>query len=462
MTIDVAALQHRLTEAFAGELTVTGVLGVGGFAAVFRAHDPVLQRDVAIKVIDTSASPHITKQEEFLREARVVATVEHPHIVPLYGAEVRRGLLCLTMRLLPGRSLAQRIAADGPLPPAEAARLAFEVAQALAAAHARGVVHRDIKPENILFDANGHAIVTDFGISLVTGRSSERIVGMVIGTPQYLSPEQALGEDVDGRADVYSLGIVLYEMLSGRLPFEASTTAGMLAKQILETPPPLGSVRPELPAPLVAATTRALAKSPNDRPDAEEFARALALASTTEALLSPSVLRRRARRRRLRTISLTVVALVGALALAVWAGFQGAMTFTGGRMAALSAVAPNIPAALIAEARSDGSIAPDEIVEYAFVPGDKGWGDAMLITDRGIVRRSPHGARRYAVWDGDAMLTTFRAGSARGFTIAEDRNAVPDTLYSNLSGGELGALSSAMSAIAKSHRPSPPVPGAPQ
>jgi len=450
---DRDALRRRLTAAFRGELEVGDVLGVGGFATVFRARDPVLEREVAIKVIDAESAHLADRQDQFLAEARVVATVEHPHIVPLYAAEVREGLLCLTMRLVPGRSLAERIA-EGPLPPAEAIRLAREVAEALAAAHARGIVHRDIKPENVLLDANGHAIVTDFGISLVTGRSNERRPGVAIGTPQYLSPEQALGEEVDGRADVYSLGVVLYEMLTGRLPFESPTTAGLLAKQILEAPPSLESRRPDLPAAVVAAVGRALTKSAADRPTAAALVEELTKAATPQALTPPSVVRRRARWRRARWIGGTVVVLAAAVFLAAWATLQGLTTFTGGAIPALSASAANIPPALIEEARADGSLEPGETVEYVFVPAGHGWGDALLVTDRAIVRRIGGTARRHAAWGAgvDLNLTFFRRGEDRGIVVSTGKTGRPDTLYRNLSGAELGALSTAMAGVTGSDR----------
>ncbi len=445
---DPEALQRRLTDAYRGELEVVEVLGVGGFATVFRARDPVLEREVAIKVLDADAAQLADRQDQFLAEARVVATVEHPHIVPLYGAEVRDGLLCLTMRLVPGRSLAERIT-EGPLAPADAIRLAREVADALAAAHARGVVHRDIKPENILLDGNGHAIVTDFGISLVTGRSSERRPGVAIGTPQYLSPEQALGEDVDGRADVYSLGVVLYEMLTGRLPFESPTTAGLLAKQILEAPPPLESRRPDLPAAVVAAVGHALTKSAAERPTAAAFAAELTKAATPQALTPPSVVRRRARWRRFRWIGGTVVVVAAAIFLAAWATLQGLTTFTGGAIPALSASGANIPAALLEEARADGSLEGAETVQYVFVPSGHGWGDALLVTDRALVRRIGGTARRHAAWgEGvDLNVTFFRNGDDRGFVVSTGKAGRPDTLYRNLSGAELGALSTAIAGV---------------
>jgi serine/threonine protein kinase len=454
MTIDASALQRRLADAFAGELEITGILGVGGFAAVFRAHDPILQRDVAIKVVDLFDAGNLANQEQFLGEARVVATVEHPHIVPLHSAEVRAGLLCLTMRLIPGRSLADRIAEEGPLAPADAARIAHEVAQALAAAHSHGVVHRDVKPENILMDASGHAIVTDFGISLVTGRASERTPGMVIGTPQYLSPEQALGEEVDGRADVYSLGVVLYEMLAGRLPFEARTTGGLLAKQIIEMPPPLASLRPDLPDKLVAATNRALAKSPNQRPAAEELAAELALARVPSALLSPQVVRSRKRWRRIRWTALGVVVLAAALGLAGWSIYTTYTTFSAGAVPSLSAMGPdNIPAGLVAAARADGSLRPGEIPQYAFVPSAGSWNDALLITDSSIVRRTAGVPRRYRAWfkGSNLQFLVFSSRTNRGLIVRGTGITGTDTMYTHLSGSEIGILLSAFLAIAPTH-----------
>lgn len=442
MTIDVATLQARLTAALHGELEVLGVLGVGGFGAVFRAHDPVLGRDVAIKVLDPAGALSDEARDRFLQEARIVATVEHPHIVPLYAAEVRDGLLCLTMRMVPGSSLAERLATTPRLEPAEAARLAHEVAQALAAAHSRGVVHRDVKPENILLDADGHAIVTDFGISLVTGRESDRTPGMAIGTPQYLSPEQALGEEVDGRADVYSLGVVLYEMLAGRLPFTATTTAGILAKQILETPPALGTLRPELPAPLVAAVEHAMAKSPSARPDGKAFAAELAAARAPDAMLSPAVVKRKRRWRRIRLTAVVGITAAIALGFGFWVILQLLRGFSGGVLPDLSAVGSNVPPGLVEEALADGSLLAGETVRYAFVPGNSSWSEALLLTKDALIRRTPQGPRRHPL--GDLSINLYFNGTTRGLIITDPATGVPDTLYRSLSGAELGALTSAV------------------
>src|SRR5213076_2536092 len=196
--------------------------------------DPFLERDVAIKVLDPSLAVDGTREEQFLHEARTIAAAEHPHIVPLYSAQ----------------SLKDRIA-EGKLPAAEAARIGLECARALAAAHAVGVVHRDIKPGNILLDANGNATVTDFGIALVTSRPARELLGSTTGTPLYMSPEQSLGEQVDGRSDVYALGVVLYEMLTGTCPRSGRNATEVIAKHISAPIPKVSEREPQMPVALV-------------------------------------------------------------------------------------------------------------------------------------------------------------------------------------------------------------------
>ena len=282
MSIDIATLRPKLEAALGEQLRLGALLGQGGFAAVFRAHDPFLERDVAIKVLDPSLAVDAALEEQFLHEARTIAAAEHPHIVPLYSADASGGLLYLVMRLLPGRSLGDRIA-EGKLPAPEAARIALECARALAAAHAVGVVHRDIKPANILLDANGNATVADFGIALVTSRPARELAGSTVGTPHYMSPEQSLGEPIDGRSDVYALGVVLYEMLTGSCPFLGRNATEVIAQHISAPVPDVSQREPETPVALVRLVERMLAKDPAGRPTAAQLVSQLTAANTPDS-----------------------------------------------------------------------------------------------------------------------------------------------------------------------------------
>jgi serine/threonine protein kinase len=351
--LDVDDIRSRLVGALGDTLQLGELLGMGGFAAVFRAHDPRLRRDVAVKVLDPALGVTADLEERFLREARIVAGVEHPHIVPVYAAESRDGLLYLVMRLLPGRPLSERIARDGALAPTEAARIAHEVAGALAFAHQRGVIHRDIKPENILLDGSGNASVTDFGVSLVIGgQDSETARGMSVGTPAYMSPEQALAEGIDGRSDVYALGLVLFEMLTGRVPFVGRTVQELMAMHIAAPPPRVSTLRPETPAPLVDAVDRMLAKHPEGRPEADAVVRALTAARTPEGLRSPSEVRRRRFRKRMTYAAVVVITVVlvvtgaGALVIRAITGVSRAMAE--GDPPTLDAIGEAIPDSIIA------------------------------------------------------------------------------------------------------------------
>ncbi len=433
------------------------MLGAGGFAAVFRAHDPFLERDVAIKVLDPNLGLSSELEEQFLHEARAIAGVEHPHIVPLYSAESRNGLLYLVMRLLPGQSLADRLK-GGPLPFDEAARLAHEVAQALATAHERGVVHRDIKPENILLDGAGHAIVTDFGIARVTRRPSNDAVGVSTGTPHYMSPEQALGEEVDGRADVYSLGVVLHRMLTGQLPFDAKSMPELVAKVIAAPPPSVTALRPDTPKALAEVADRMLVKERTARPAAAELVTLLAAARTPEAMLTPKQASRKRWKRRGVLFGVAVasggVVMVGAIYILVQ--FVRAMFLDPGGPPALSVVAPNIPDSLVRVARAEGSLVPGETVRYAFIPAGHTADDALLWTDSAIVRRSAGGAARYPLSDADVDLNrNIAGGKTNGVFIVKhkDRSKARDTLYANLSGQEITTLIGVLSTIAADERP---------
>jgi TolB-like protein/tetratricopeptide (TPR) repeat protein len=248
----------------AGRYRIGEEIGRGGAACVFRAHDLAHQRAVAIKVLRPDL---ILSSERFLREILTLARLQHPHIVPLFDSGQAAGLLYFVMPLVEGMSLRQRLA-TGPVAVAETVSIALEVADALAYAHARGLVHRDIKPENILL-SEGHAIVTDFGIARAIEQSvgaGTTGTGIAIGTVSYMSPEQASAADViDGRSDQYALACVLYEMLSGRPPFTGSSPQAVLAQRMHGEVASLRTRQPDLPESLDAAIRRALALAPADR-----------------------------------------------------------------------------------------------------------------------------------------------------------------------------------------------------
>jgi hypothetical protein len=252
----------------------------------------------------------------------------------------------------------------------------------------------------------------------------------------------------------------LYEMLTGRLPFESPTTAGLIAKQILETPPALETRRPDLPAALSAAVRHAMAKSAAERPDARALAAQLAEARTSAALVPPSVVRRRTRWKRIRWTGGGLLVVAAVLALVVKATFQGLTTFSGGAMPSLSASDANIPPALIGQLREAGMLEAGETPTYAFVPAGKGWDEVLMVTDRGIIRRTGRSARRVPIWSGDYDFTFFRHGDDRGLVVIEHKKPPADTLYRGLSGAELGALSAAITAIevAHTHGRGPPPP----
>ncbi|HSA54819.1 MAG TPA: serine/threonine-protein kinase [Gemmatimonadaceae bacterium] len=456
MTIDVDALRTRLAAALGDSLQLGDTLGVGGFAAVFRARDPRLERDVAIKVLDPALGVSAELEEQFLREARIVADVEHPHIVPLYSAESRDGLLYLVMRLLSGRTLADRIAREGALEPAEAARIAHEVAEALALAHERGVIHRDIKPDNILLDAAGNATVTDFGVSLVTRRAEATVQGTTVGTPTYMSPEQAMGEALSGHSDVYSLGVVLFEMLAGRVPFVGRSVQELIAMHVAAPPPRVSELRPETPAALAELVDRMLAKDPAARPSSADAVRALAAARAPDALLSPAAVRRRKRRKRLiyfSTIGATaaVVVVVGVV-LAVRAAVGVTVAMSSGEPPALDATGAGIPDSVIQRFVVTGGLRPDETPTYAFIPAGKGLDAAMVMTDSVLVHGLPAAPRRIPLEDARMDLNFHkdrRAPSAVGLFIVSAPGLSPDTVYRDLGGLEFSRLRTSIMSLAR-------------
>src|SRR5215210_2312580 len=212
-----------LQAALAGEYSLQRELGRGGMGIVYLARDVQLDRDVAIKILPTHLARDTTARDRFVREARTAAGLSHPHIVPIHRVGEASGFVFFVMSYVEGETLGERLRTRGPLPPAEATRVLREVAWALAYAHGRGIVHRDVKPDNIMLEAGtGRALVTDFGIAhggAQPGLASD--AGQIMGTAQFMSPEQAANERVDARSDIYALGVVGYLSVSGRLPFEA-------------------------------------------------------------------------------------------------------------------------------------------------------------------------------------------------------------------------------------------------
>jgi serine/threonine protein kinase len=275
------SLPMLLKEALGDAYTIEGEIGRGGMGVVYRARDERLQRRVAIKVLPPELAFSSEIRQRFTREAQTAARLSHPHIVPIHDVGEGQGIVYFVMGLIEGESLAARIRRRGRVPPEETRRIMRETADALSAAHALSVIHRDIKPDNILLEGTrGRVVVTDFGIAKAlsaTSGSTLTSAGMAIGTPSYMSPEQAAGErEIDGRSDLYSLGIVAYQMLAGELPFNAPTVAGILMKQITETAPLLHDRYPDVPEDLSLAVARCLEKDPANRwPSAEGLRRSL-------------------------------------------------------------------------------------------------------------------------------------------------------------------------------------------
>jgi hypothetical protein len=237
-------------------------------SVVFRARDRRLQRPVAIKVLPPELAYDPAVRVRFTREAQTAAQLSHAHIVPIYDVGEREGIAYLVMAYVTGGNLGALLAREPRQPISEVKRLLCEMADALAYAHNRGVIHRDIKPDNILLDReSGRSAVTDFGIARAMEAGTRLTnTGVAVGTPTYMSPEQAVGErEIDGRSDVYSLGVVAYQMLTGRLPFTAGNSLAMLLKHVSERPPAIADLRPDVPRPLREAVERALMKSPEDR-----------------------------------------------------------------------------------------------------------------------------------------------------------------------------------------------------
>jgi serine/threonine protein kinase len=258
----------KLNESLAGRYAIERELGAGGMATVYLAHDVKHDRDVALKVLRPEFAESLGR-DRFLREIQLAAKLGHPHILPLYDSGDAGGALFYVMPNVDGHSLRDRLNGERQLPVEEAVRIATDVAGALDHAHRHGVIHRDVKPENIMLQ-DGHALVADFGIGKAVGEAVLDTLtqsGMTVGTPAYMSPEQAVGEAVDGRSDIYSLGCVLYEMIVGEQPFTGPSAQAVIAKRFVQTPVDVAALREGVPRPVARAVQKALARVPIDRYD---------------------------------------------------------------------------------------------------------------------------------------------------------------------------------------------------
>jgi tRNA A-37 threonylcarbamoyl transferase component Bud32 len=316
-----------------GRYRIEDRIGSGGMSTVYRAFDETLEREVAIKIMHSDISSDDAALERFRREARTVAQLSHPHVVMVIDAGEDGGHPYIVFEHVKGETLKDRIRREGPLPIAEAIAYAIEVGRALQAAHERGLVHRDVKPQNVLIDEEGRAKVTDFGIARgLESKQANQLTaaGKVIGTTDYVSPEQAMGQEVSGQSDVYSLGIMLYEMLVGEVPFSGDSHVSVAMKHVREGLPDVRRRRPEVSAALAAVLERATAKDLETRyPTMDQLVRDLEEVLTYEsarsggatgeatAILSQLPASIAGRRSRRRTIGLAVVYVAIAAVVAV-------------------------------------------------------------------------------------------------------------------------------------------------
>ncbi len=270
-----------------GAYQILEQIGRGGMATIFKAYHPAMDRYVAVKMLASHFAQDETFVPRFTQEARTLARLEHPHVLPVYDYGEQEGTTYLVMRYIEAGTLKDLITGQGPLELDQVAHILDQVGRALGYAHSQDVIHRDIKPANVLIDARGDAFLMDFGIAkMVAGTAQFTATGAIVGTPAYMSPEQGMAEPADHRSDIYALGVVLYEMVTGRVPFEAETPLAVLLQHVNAPLPPPRQIKPDLPAAIERVILKAVAKSPDDRfQTAEDMVQAFHKAMTDLATL---------------------------------------------------------------------------------------------------------------------------------------------------------------------------------
>ncbi|MGH7732648.1 MAG: protein kinase domain-containing protein [Gemmatimonadales bacterium] len=403
-----------LRQATSGDYEIRRELGRGAMATVFLARDVHLGRDVAVKVMSPALVSGHGTVERFLREARTVAALSHPHIIPIHLIRRRGDLIFFVMQYVSGRPLDEVMEA-GPLPIPTVTRILDQVSSALAYAHRQGVIHRDIKPANVMLDADGNAIVTDFGIAKLPEGQPLTQTGALVGTPAYMSPEQCAAAPVTGASDQYCLGVMAYEMLAGRLPFDGETFMAVLYQHLHDAPQPIAHWRPDCPPAIEAIVLRMLEKEPARRwQSLDDVRRSISVAPLEVA--APATAARTPRRSGARRMILAAGGVVGVLTLS--AGW------------ALTHRAPAVPAPAPGPTAADSALrnAAQVLLDSAAARNAHGdyHGSAIFYDSaRGLARKLGAGA--------GVLLQTADSGAAA--------NASGCRYEATLRGGRGGALS---------------------
>ncbi|HEU5467551.1 MAG TPA: serine/threonine-protein kinase, partial [Gemmatimonadales bacterium] len=281
-TMSQTALHDVVRHATIGEYEILAELGRGGMATVYLGHDIALDRKVAIKVMSPALLTGDGMVERFKREARTAASLSHPNIIPIYAVKEGDQIVYFVMKFVEGRPLDSIIKETGKLPIQMVQQILQQVGAGLGYAHKRGIIHRDVKPANVMVDTEGWAVVTDFGIAKVTETKGLTMTGATVGTPSYMSPEQCAAKELTGASDQYSLGVMAYEMLAGKLPFNADSIMAIMYSHFNDPPPPIDEVRPDCPPEIVTAVMRMLAKEPAERfPTVEDAISAIGVPAMT-------------------------------------------------------------------------------------------------------------------------------------------------------------------------------------